>query len=462
MDQENKKIIIYSIVDIETTGGKFNEEGITEIAIYKFDGKEIIDKFISLINPEKNIQPFVVNLTGINNKMLRNAPKFHEVAKRILEITENTIFVAHNTSFDYRILKTEYNRLGYNFKRNTLCTLELSKKLILDMDSYSLGKLTKQLGIPLTQRHRASGDALATVKLFKLLLDKDLDKNIILENIKNTNKSNLPKNLNQILEELPNSTGVYYLHNKNSEIIYIGKSKNIKKRINQHFTGKDSKSNKLQIHTSSVSYDETGSELIALLKESNLVKLHKPIYNRKLRKSIYPFGVYKHIDNNNYINLSISKTITSADPITTFKNMNNAVSFLNKLINENNLCQKLCGIYNSKNSCFSYTINECSGACINLEEFEQYNNRLTNAIKYLNFENQNFAIIDKGRNVDENSFVLVENGLFIGLGYFNLNFQINNIEVLRKILIQMKHNCDNQQIIQSFLKKSKGNKILHY
>ena len=162
----------------------------------------------------------MVNRTGINNNMLRNAPKFHEVAKRILEITEDTIFVAHNTSFDYRILKTEYSRLGYNFKRNTLCTLELSKKLILDMNSYSLGKLTKQLGIPLTQRHRASGDALATVKLFKLLLDKDLEKNIIIDNIKNTSKSNLPKNLNEILSKLPNSTGIYYMHNKNSEIIY--------------------------------------------------------------------------------------------------------------------------------------------------------------------------------------------------------------------------------------------------
>ena len=217
--------------------------------------------------------------------MLRNAPKFHEVAKRILEITEETIFVAHNTSFDYRILKTEYDRLGYNFKRNTLCTLELSKKLIPDMDSYSLGKLTRQLGIPITQRHRASGDALATVKLFKLLLDKDLDKNIIIENIKNTSKSNLPKNLNEILDELPNCTGVYYMHNKTSDIIYIGKSKNIKKRINQHFTGKNNKSNKLQLNTISVSYDETGSELIALLKENNQIKLHKPIYNRRLRKT---------------------------------------------------------------------------------------------------------------------------------------------------------------------------------
>ena len=394
--------------------------------------------------------------------MLRNAPKFHEVAKRILEITKDTIFVAHNTSFDYRILKTEYNRLGYNFKRNTLCTLELSKKLILDVNSYSLGKLTKQLGIPLTQRHRASGDALATVKLFKLLLDKDLDKNIITENIKNTNKSSLPNKLNEILDELPISTGIYYMHNKNSEIIYIGKSKNIKKRVNQHFTGKDRKSQKLQINTVTVTCDETGSELIALLKESNQIKLHKPIFNRKLRKSIYPYGLYKSIDKNNYINLSISKISSGKDPLTTFKNMSNALSFLNKLINKNDLCQKLCGIYKSNKNCFRYDINECYGACINIEKPDQYNERITKAVKYLSFENKNFAIIDKGRNIEENSFVLVENGLFIGLGYFNLNFQINNIKVLKKIIISMVHNKDNQQIIHSFLRKAKGIKILNY
>ena len=394
--------------------------------------------------------------------MLRNAPKFHEVAKRILEITKDTIFVAHNTSFDYRILKTEYNRLGYNFKRNTLCTLELSKKLILDVNSYSLGKLTKQLGIPLTQRHRASGDALATVKLFKLLLDKDLDKNIITENIKNTSKSSLPNKLNEILDELPISTGIYYMHNKNSEIIYIGKSKNIKKRVNQHFTGKDRKSQKLQINTVTVTCDETGSELIALLKESNQIKLHKPIFNRKLRKSIYPYGLYKSIDKNNYINLSISKISSGKDPLTTFKNMSNALSFLNKLINKNDLCQKLCGIYKSNKNCFRYDINECYGACINIEKPDQYNERINKAVKYLSFENKNFAIIDKGRNIEENSFVLVENGLFIGLGYFNLNFQINNIKVLKKIIISMVHNKDNQQIIHSFLRKAKGIKILNY
>ena len=175
---------MYAILDIETTGGKYNEEGITEIAIYKFDGHQIIDQFCSLVNPERNIQPFVVNLTGINNQMLQNAPKFHEVAKRIIEITDNCTIVAHNAQFDNRILSTEFDRLGYPFEKNMLCTVELSKKLIPDLSSYSLGKLVKSLGIPITDRHRAQGDAKATVELFKILLEKDIEKIIISDTIK--------------------------------------------------------------------------------------------------------------------------------------------------------------------------------------------------------------------------------------------------------------------------------------
>ena len=161
---------MYAILDIETTGGKFNEEGITEIAIYKYDGQEVKDQFSSLINPEKDIQPFVQKLTGINAKMLRNAPKFYEVAKRIVEITENCILVAHNASFDYRILQTEYRRLGFSFERKSICTVELSQKLMPEQPAFSLGKLVRNLGIPFSDQHRAHGDAKVTLKLFELLL----------------------------------------------------------------------------------------------------------------------------------------------------------------------------------------------------------------------------------------------------------------------------------------------------
>src|SRR5699024_10756608 len=221
--------LMYAILDLESTGGKYNAEGITEVAIYKFDGHQVIDQFSSLINPERKIQAFVVGLTGINNDMLRHAPKFYEVAKRIVEITEGCTIVAHNAKFDYRLLRTEFSRLGYDFERKTLCTIELSKKLILNMASYSLGKLVKDLGIPITHRHRAIGDAQATVKLFKLLLNKDSEKHIISDNVRHRPKSSNGKAFRTILEGLPTETGVYYIHDQKGAIIYIGKSLNIRK-----------------------------------------------------------------------------------------------------------------------------------------------------------------------------------------------------------------------------------------
>ena len=120
---------MYAILDLETTGGKYNEEGVTEVAIYKFDGHKVVDQFISLVNPERPIQAFVVGLTGINNAMLRNAPKFYEVAKRIIEITQDCIIVAHNAQFDYRILQLEFDRLGYDYQRKSLCTVELATRI---------------------------------------------------------------------------------------------------------------------------------------------------------------------------------------------------------------------------------------------------------------------------------------------------------------------------------------------
>ena len=272
---------MYAILDIETTGGQFNEEGITEIAIYKYDGTQIVDQFISLVNPEKPIQPFVVKLTGINNAMLRSAPKFHEVAKRIIEITQDCILVAHNAEFDYRILRTEFRRLGYPYEAKTICTVELAKRLIPEQVSYSLGKLVRALGIPIADRHRASGDALATTKLFQLLLDKDLEKSIVQEVIKTTVEKGIKYNLAVLLDKLPSQTGVYYMHRKDGSILYIGKSKNIKKRVNQHFTGITNKSKKIQVEVAEVRYEETGSELIALLKESDEIKVHKPIHNAR-------------------------------------------------------------------------------------------------------------------------------------------------------------------------------------
>lgn len=453
---------MYAILDIETTGGQFNEEGITEIAIYKFDGHEVVDQFISLVNPEIPIQPFVVKLTGINNAMLRSAPKFYEVAKRIIEITSDCVIVAHNASFDYRILRTEFRRLGYDFEARTLCTVELAKKLIPEQPSYSLGKLVRALGIPMADRHRASGDAMATTKLFKMLLEKDVEKTIVKDFIKlEVEKGIAPKFLD-LLSQMPAKTGVYYIYNESGTLIYIGKSHNIKKRVNQHFTGITTKSKRIQAEVFTITYDETGSELIALLKESQEVKINRPRYNRSQKKTVFPFALYAEKDSNGYLNLKLEKADGRKKDITSFVSLQEGKNALFKFTAKYNLCQKLTGLYHSKKECFQYSIKECDGACIGEITPDVYNLRVQQFISENSFENKSMILIDKGRNINERSAILIENGIYKGYAYYDLNYQITNIEILKTILIPMEHNRDVKNILQSYLRKSKSIKILNF
>lgn len=394
--------------------------------------------------------------------MLRSAPKFYEVAKRIIEITEGCIIVAHNSSFDYRILRTEFDRLGYKYKRPTICTVELSKKLLPEQPSYSLGKLVRSLGIPVTDRHRASGDALATVKLFKLLLSKDTTKEIVKEYIKTEVKPGMAPKLLDIVESLPNKVGIYYIHNEKGDLIYIGKSKNIKNRISQHFTSKVSKSIKIQSQVYAVTYEETGSELIALLKESEEIKINKPIYNRAQRKTLFNWALYAEKNKEGYIALKILKTDGRKKEITSFTSLQEGKNALFKITEKYNLCQKINGIYDTKKSCFQYDIKQCFGACIGKENPEEYNKRVQEFIENNSFENNNMVIIDKGRSYDERSAILIEHGVYKGYCFYDLNYQINNIEILKNLIIPMKNNRDTNSIIQAYMRKNKHLKVVKF
>ena len=271
--------MLYSIIDIETTGGKFNEERITEISIYRYDGHTVLDKFSSLVNPERRIQTFVVKLTGITDAMVARAPKFHELAKRIVEITEDCTIVAHNASFDYRVLRHEFKNLGYEYERNTLCTVQLSKKLLPDLPSYSLGKLCKSLGIPIANRHRADGDAFATVKLLSLLLQKDEAKSIFSDHLKDFSDVIKKEKINRVISETPVAVGVFYLHQKNGRIMYIGKGKNMRSKLSQLLAKESKKVRSIQSKLFSVSYDESGNYVMARLLFNQEVAKHKPRYN---------------------------------------------------------------------------------------------------------------------------------------------------------------------------------------
>lgn len=426
------------------------------------DGQKVVDQFISLVNPEREIQPFVVNLTGISNNMLSNAPKFYEVAKRIVEITDECILVAHNAEFDYRILRTEFRRLGFDYERQSLCTVELSKKLIPGQPSYSLGKLLRSLGIPVSDRHRANGDAQGTVKLFKMLLDKDTNKDIVKDSIRLNPKHQLEPRHLDILDGLPSSTGVYYIHKADGEIIYIGKSRNIKKRVNQHFTTTNPKSKKIQQLVVAVTYELTGSELVALLKECEEIKRNTPVFNRAMRRNLFTHGLFSFVDDNDYINFKIAQVNGKVKPITTFSNLQSGKSFIQKALEDYNLCQKLVGLRSGKSSCFNHEIKVCLGACVRKEPSESYNERARKFIDRNSYHNKNMIIIDRGRDIDERSAILIENGDFKGLGYFNLNYQINNMEILKSIITPMKNNRDTQHIIQSYLRKHKDLKQMTF
>ena len=357
----------YAIVDLETTGGKPADEAITEIAIYLFDGNEIIDRFISLINPERPIHWYVQKLTGINNKMLRRAPKFYEVAKRVIEITDGAVIVAHNAAFDYRVLKKEFARLGYQYDRPSLCTVKLSKEIFPTQASYSLGKLCETLHIPLTDRHRASGDALATVELFKMILNKQRDLKDRIEESDRPGLKKIRKDIVKVINDLPSNKGIVYLYNKYDRLIGVIATKNIKNKVNKIYIKDNPKARDLQQQINSIDYELLQGNLI-----SRIITWH-----------------YRY----------------------------------------------------QKNPIFS----PCTKHKL---EYDQP------------FSNANMLLIDKGHHTGEKSIIYIENQRVIGYGFFELEWQNQDIETIKKRLTQVVDHPSLHKIIQDYLDQYKLEKII--
>jgi DNA polymerase-3 subunit epsilon len=446
---------LYAILDIETTGGQYNEEGITEVAIYRFDGHEVTDQFISLVNPEIPIQPFVVKLTGINNAMLKSAPKFFEIAKRILEITEGCILVAHNASFDHRVLRMEFRRLGYDFQTQTLCTVELAQQLLPEQPSYSLGKLVRSLGIPIADRHRASGDAIATLKLFQLLLDKDLEKVIVKNLVKTEIEKGLEPKLADIVESLPSKTGIYYVYDEAGNVIFIGKAKNIRKNVNQHFTGQSRISKKITSEVFRITHEETGSELIAAIKEHEEIVRNRPAYNRSRRKKPLQWGLYASADENGYLNLGLEKISKDKPEILAFGSVQEGKNALTRITSDYGLCQKLNGLYITDYACAQVATGSCDGACVGKVETDAYNARVRAFAERTGIDNRTMVITDRGRTLAERSAILIEGGIFKGYAFFDLNYQVTNLSVLYKILVPMPHYRETPAMIRAYLAKNR-------
>ena len=454
---------MYAVVDIETTGNGYKGQKITEISIFIFDGKKVLDEFTTLVNPEAPIPSFITNLTGINQAMVRNQPKFYEIAKKVEEITKDTIFVAHNVNFDYNIIQAEFKSLGFDFKRKKLCTVRLSRKIIPGLKSYSLGNICADEGIPISARHRARGDVEATVELFKRLIERD--DNFTINSFLNprSRQATLPPLLDKsVVDNLPEKHGVYFFKNLKKEVIYVGKANNIKQRVISHFYDKKKKEQNMCLETADISYTKTGSELLALLLESSEIKQWYPKFNRAQRRAGEAIGLFSYEDQKGIIHLAYNRLKLAPNAIMKYYSVAECRTHLEHLCSEFDLCPKYCHLQTNVSSCFHYQLKQCKGICCDKESVEKYNERVREAIKSVGIGAENLVIKEKGRTEKEVGFALILDGIYLGFGYVDKDqaSQLERPEEYQFFVQPQKDNKDVQRIISSYLKKKKKLKEL--
>jgi len=444
--------LFYTIIDVETSG---RTNRITEISVFKYNGDTVVDEFTSLVNPNCYIPDHITALTGIDNGTVANAPDFQDIAQQILDITEDAIFVAHNVNFDYNVIRNEFKSLNIEFNRKKLCTVRLSRKLLPGHKSYSLGKLCKDLNINVNGRHRARGDAEATVILFQKLQAQEKSREVFSAFLnKNSKEATLPPNLpKEIFNAIPNSIGIYYFKNKKGEIIYVGKAKDIKKRVISHFYSKAQKSLDMVRETADIDFELSGSELIALLMEDAAIKHHFPLYNKVAKRTPKGFSLFSYQDRNDIIHIAINNSKAVTKPIVTLYSLREARLFLERICEQFSLCPKFCHLQEGVSECSHFTIKNCKGVCKGNENVTNYNERVTNAICKIVNESKDLIIKEKGRNNNEDAFVLIKNGTYLGYGFIDKSEQITHQDELEHFLIKQKDNRDIQSILRNVLLK---------
>jgi DNA polymerase-3 subunit epsilon len=428
---------MYAIVDIETTGGHASANGITELAIILHDGERVQSRFHTLVNPGIRIPAYITALTGISDEMVADAPYFEQVAEKIHDLLSDRVFVAHNVNFDYSFIRHHLAASGFELMARKVCTVRLSRKIFKGLPSYSLGNLCRSLGIELSGRHRAMGDADATVRLFEMLLANDTE-GLLREMVRPGNReAYLPLNLPvEQIDMLPLAAGIYYFHDSKDKVIYVGKAVNIRKRVVSHFSNNTPSRRKQEfmrkIHR--ISFRECGSELVASLMESIEIKRLWPAYNYSQKRWEFSFGIYAYEDQRGIIRLGLEHKRKYLHPIVTVPTLTEGHSLLRKLIRQFELCPRHCFLQRDSDTCVGVKENYCKGICEHREDVYAYNQRVLEAINHLKTSLPSFALLERGRHEMEQTIVLMEKGQFVGMGFVEKGVEIGSRDALKKII----------------------------
>ncbi len=456
----------FAIIDIETTGGIATRDKITEIGLIIVEDGEVIDQFESLINPERSIPYEITRITGITNEMVEGAPKFYELAKDIILKTEGCIFVAHNVHFDYGFIKQEFQNLGYTYSRKKLCTLQLSRRFFRGLKSYSLGNLIQHFDIAVKDRHRAMEDAKATLVLFQKIMLADHTGEFIERNVPELlAASKLPPTIKQeTIQLLPERSGVYYMLDYTLRPLYIGKSKNIKDRIIQHFNDTSIKTKKMMQSVSQIDFTITGNELMACLLEAEEIKRHQPEINKALRKKSHNFLLVVSRQPNDFMRFRIKQAEwleANEEVIFHHPTRQSAKEHLDAIMGTFRLCPKINEELDYPGPCMSYQIAKCNGACIMKEELKLYNERFQEAVNEINCVfKDSFLVIGQGIEPDEKSVLYIDKGFCCFLGYISNEESLMDVESIKDKLKPYQGNVETNRIISYYLKKSTGYQLL--
>ncbi len=434
----------FAVIDIETTGGYAAENGIIEIAVLITDGTTVTDNFYAMIDPGISIPPFIEKLTGITNEAVASHPPFESIAEELFALIHDKIFVAHNVNFDYSFVKYHLEQQGYHLDTKKLCTIRLARKVVPGLRGYGLDKICNYLNIKIEGRHSAFGDSAATAQLLHQLIDMGGARHIETMLAGHDGEMSLPPNVNEeMVSALPQKPGVYYFHEKGGKVIYIGKARNIKKRVKSHFSnnkpGKQKQEFLKKIYH--ISYQETATELMAFVLEGVEIKKWWPEQNSSQKHAERVFGLYSYIDANGYKRLFIERKLRNIIPYFTFSNLAEGYSVLRKLIRQYQLCPYLCFLTKKSKHCHLDDF-ECKGACQLNEPATDYNKRVDECIEGFTEHLPSFAVIDKGIRPGERSCILVEKGRFVGMGYVS---EMEKID-LDKIKSSITPYLDNQYV----------------